>query len=418
MPTKEELRLLQALPLDVKVMKTKQRIREFVELFGTDGVVVSFSGGKDSTVLLHLVRSLYPDVKAVFSNTGLEYPEIVKFVKIFDNVDIIRPKMTFSEIVTKYGYPLFSKEISETIYYARKIRGGGGALNDNSKTELFIREKNTTQWARDGLQPQLRDRRQQEEKKYKELCRGRHDLRGEWQRQFLDGQQDGDKSIFNKEKYLPACRELPFLIGNQCCSVMKKSPMSKYQHSTHRVPIVGTLTEESTLRTQAWLRTGCNSFDGKVMSKPLSFWTEQDILQYIKENGLPIAEIYGDIVAEDMFGCQYADTLLPCGKLRCTGASRTGCMYCAYGAGNEHKKLGKSRFELLKEKQPKVYDYIMRGGQWVDNPYYDPNAPEIDPVDGWKNWNPEKIWVPSKEGLGLKFVFDEVNKLYPDYIRY
>lgn len=124
MRTKEDLKMLQALPLEIKILKTQQRIREWVQFYGEDGVCVSFSGGKDSTVLLHLVRSLYPNVRAVFSDTGLEFPEIRNFVKTFDNVDWVRPKMTFGEIVTKYGYPLFSKEISNTIWYARKIRWG------------------------------------------------------------------------------------------------------------------------------------------------------------------------------------------------------------------------------------------------------------------------------------------------------
>lgn len=138
MRTKEDLKMLQALPLEIKILKTQQRIREWVQFYGEDGVVVSFSGGKDSTVLLHLVRSLYPNVRAVFSDTGLEFPEIRNFVKTFDNVDWVRPKMTFGEIVTKYGYPLFSKEISNTIWYARKIRGVGEhnplSTGDNGET--------------------------------------------------------------------------------------------------------------------------------------------------------------------------------------------------------------------------------------------------------------------------------------------
>ena len=128
MPTRDELKILQALPLDLKIMRTQQRIREWVTHYSVDGVCVSFSGGKDSTVLLHIERQLYPDIKAVFSDTGLEYPSIREFVKTIPNVDWVKPKMNFRDIVTGYGYPLFSKEIAETIRFARKMIGSTAPL--------------------------------------------------------------------------------------------------------------------------------------------------------------------------------------------------------------------------------------------------------------------------------------------------
>ena len=118
--TIQDLKIRQALPLEVKIRMTEQRIREWVNEFGVDGVYVSFSGGKDSTVLLHIAREIYPDIKAVFVDTGLEYPEIREFVKGFDNVDIIRPKMNFRQVIEKYGYPFISKEVSECVQGARK----------------------------------------------------------------------------------------------------------------------------------------------------------------------------------------------------------------------------------------------------------------------------------------------------------
>ena len=115
MPDREHLRYLQALPLNLKVQLTKQRIREWVNHYGLDGVFVSFSGGKDSTVLLHIAREMYPEMKAVFADTGLEYPEIRAFVQKFGNVEWIKPKMNFRKVIEKYGYPFISKEVSEYV---------------------------------------------------------------------------------------------------------------------------------------------------------------------------------------------------------------------------------------------------------------------------------------------------------------
>ena len=119
--TAEDLKMMQSLPLSIKVRMTEERIRQWYQYWGGK-VCVSFSGGKDSTVLMHIARGLYPDIPAVFSNTGLEYPEIQRFVREYGDVDIVTPKMNFKEVVTTYGYPLISKEVSEAIYYARRIR--------------------------------------------------------------------------------------------------------------------------------------------------------------------------------------------------------------------------------------------------------------------------------------------------------
>lgn len=121
MPTSEELRLLQALPLDLKVARTKQRIREWVDYWGKDHVYVSFSGGKDSTVLLHIVREMYGDeIPAVFVNTGLEYPEIQRAVRSYPNVVVLTPEMNFREVLSRYGYPVISKEVSNSIEATRR----------------------------------------------------------------------------------------------------------------------------------------------------------------------------------------------------------------------------------------------------------------------------------------------------------
>lgn len=129
MPDKIYLKQMQRLPLIVKIRKTQLRIREWYEHF--EGMVyVSFSGGKDSTVLAHLVHEMYPDVPLVFSNTGLEYPEIQSFARKM-GAEFIRPKMMFHEVISKFGYPIISKEVADAIYYARKIHNGTATLQKN-----------------------------------------------------------------------------------------------------------------------------------------------------------------------------------------------------------------------------------------------------------------------------------------------
>ena len=115
------LKLRQSMPLEDKVRFTKRRVEQWIEHFGVNGVYVSFSGGKDSTVLLDLVRQVEPSITAVFIDTGLEYPEIKEFVKTFDNVTILRPKKMFNKVIEEYGYPIISKEVSECIEQARVI---------------------------------------------------------------------------------------------------------------------------------------------------------------------------------------------------------------------------------------------------------------------------------------------------------
>ena len=150
----------------------------------------------------------------------------------------------------------------------------------------------------------------------------------------------------------------PFDVSEKCCNEMKKKPLHKYSKETGRVPITAQTAEESRLRTQKWIQYGCNAFDAKnPISNPMSFWTEQDVLRYIKDKNLPICSVYGNVVsdAEEMgqmnlsdFGIENAETEE---KLHCTGCQRTGCELCAFGA----HMPGDKRFIDLKETHPKMY---------------------------------------------------------------
>lgn len=217
------------------------------------------------------------------------------------------------------------------------------------------------------------------------------------------------KSQFNKEKWIAASQELPFLIGHKCCSVMKKEPMRQYARKTKSYPFIATLAEEGRMRKQAWMRHGCNAFESSApTSTPMAFWTNHDVLLYIKKKGLPFCDVYGDIVYTDADGNTYDTAFDEAMPLTCTKCQRTGCVYCGFGA---HAK-NDDRFLQLAELSPRQYEYAMQGGQWADNPYYDATAPKMD--GEWKNWNPKKIWVPSKDGLGIRFVIEKFNELYPE----
>ena len=129
--------------LEEKITKSKQLIFEWYHQFNGN-VYVAFSGGKDSTVLLHLVRSMFQNVPAVFSNTGLEYPEIVSFVKSVDNVTIIRPKTSFKTVLETKGYPVVSKEQSLYIRQwcrAKSERQKNLRWNGTEKGNFKIAEK-------------------------------------------------------------------------------------------------------------------------------------------------------------------------------------------------------------------------------------------------------------------------------------
>ena len=172
-----------------------------------------------------------------------------------------------------------------------------------------------------------------------------------------------DKSLYSQEKY-KFFLEAPFEISNKCCGVMKKAPAHEYGRKTGRVPILATMAEESRLRTQKWLQNGCNGFDMKSpVSTPMAFWTNNDVLQYIKDNNVEICSVYGDIVP-DYCGEQLEGQMDFCDlglaednrKLKTTGCDRTGCMFCGFGChlGNDQ------RFVNMKETHPKQYEFIMK----------------------------------------------------------
>ena len=267
----------QAMPLEVKIQFTKDRISQFYRKL--NGNVYVSRSGKDSLVVAHIAQSLFPDIKQVFIDTGLEFPSIRECAKKDDAI-ILKPKIPFNTIIKKYGFPVISKENAEYIYQIR-----------NSKSQNLINKR-------------------------------------------LYGDSKGRFKLPKKWRYLI---DAPFKISHLCCNYLKKQPAISFEKKINMYPILGTMACESSMRKSAYLQTGCNSFNSKrPMSKPISFWKEKDIWEYIHINKLEYPKVY------DM------------------GYSRTGCMFCMFGVHLEPSDLfRKNRFQKLKETHPKEYNYCI-----------------------------------------------------------
>lgn len=362
--TKQDLQAFQAEPLEGKIQRTLAKVSEWYSYWNGE-VYVSFSGGKDSTVLADICarwcKIINKPLYLVFVNTGLEYPEIQKHVKFFAEwlrekygiaveLEILRPKMRFDEVIKTYGYPIISKSVSDCVR--------GAKMGQQSRINLL-----------NGLDCDGADR----------------------------------KSKFSKLKYKPLLT-VDFEVSERCCDIMKKKPGGDYQKRTGRKPILATMAVESMLREKDWVQRGCNAFSGRQpASRPMSFWTEQDVLQYIKERDIPIASVYGSVeyaIDPEQIRWGEIDPEFSVFEnkeqrmLTTTGCSRTGCIFCGFGC---HLEKEPSRFQKLKETHPRQYEYCIGGGE------YDENG----------------VWKPNKQGLGMGHVFEELNKIYGEgFIKY
>jgi len=134
--------------------------------------------------------------------------------------------------------------------------------------------------------------------------------------------------LANKWKFLI---KAPFKISDQCCTIMKKKPIKKFEKETGLKPFIGTMASDSLNRRSQYLQHGCISFKlGRAT--PLSFWFEKDIWEYIKKNKIPYSKIY------DM------------------GEHNTGCIFCMFGL---HMEKDPNRFERMKIHHPQLYKYCM-----------------------------------------------------------
>lgn len=228
--------------LDRKIEETVNRIIDwYVRHNGR--VFVSVSGGLDSTVLLDLVRRVagYPDVPGVFSNTGLEFQENKDFVRSLPNILEVRPKRSFTEVISRFGYPVVSKRVSQYIGEVQSAKG------DTATKRLRMTGIKTNG-------------------EFTELGR----IPPKWQ------------PLVNAD----------FKISDACCRILKKAPLRQAE-KLYGAPFVGTRAEESNQRMLVYRQFGCNAYELKSpRSTPMAFWSHQDVLRYIKREKLSYSALY------------------------------------------------------------------------------------------------------------------------------
>ncbi len=238
----EKLRERQGWDLDTKIVWSQEKIIEFAEAMD-EQCYISFSGGKDSTVLLYLAREVYKDMPSVFCNTGMEYPEIQDFVKTIPDVTWMAPKVTPTWVWKNEGLPIVSKKVARMVRTIRDLRPETAATR-----HLYLTG---------------------------------YTAKGEYRSQFKI-----------PDKWRPLISS-PLKISETCCDHLKKEPFHRYEKETKRHPLIGTMASDGQRRERQYMHHGCVLLESKKpKAKPLMIWTEDDIWQYLREKRVPYSTIY------------------------------------------------------------------------------------------------------------------------------
>ena len=218
-------------------------IRDTINKYGEDKFYLSFSGGKDSTALHHLLDMALPENKIprVFINTGIEFSLIVKFVKSLaerdDRFVILQPTMAIKPMLDKYGYPFKSKEHSLKI----------GQWQKGNRTKSI--------------------------------------------RRYVAGETSFDCP---KRLMFQAEEGYPLRLSNQCCYRLKKYPVERWERKTkHTCAILGMKMGEGGERSN---HNGCVVFDsrggGIIKFKPLNPVSDEWEDEFIKRNAIKLCDLY------------------------------------------------------------------------------------------------------------------------------
>lgn len=282
------------------IEQAKKRIRDVYNQ--TDGnVYLSFSGGKDSTIVLSLIKDIGLNIPAVFSDTGLELTAIKDFVKwvkdnYYSNVITIKPEKSYNEVI-KNGKPFRSKMKSIAMKYFQKNPFCKSALalyDDNHITSHRIRLANK------------------------------------------------DFHVLHKNFNIK--------IDDNCCYDMKKQPFEIYAKNTNaKGCLLGMRAFEGGMRALQYDKklingkSPCTEIkkDGFIQKSPIIDWNDEMCERYIKENNVPLSRAYTEY-----------------------GMKRTGCYLCPFDKDLEKRLEILHEYEPNKYKAALYYMqdiYIAQG---------------------------------------------------------
>ena len=340
--TNEDLIKMQSRPFNTKLQVTTAKFLEFCQKTEYN-VSLSFSGGADSSVLLDMFAKFWSlhreqhgnkPLLVIYANTSNEFASMPKHIKFFCeyienkydikiDLHIVRSKITFFDVVKTEGYPVASKKVARMIRDVKEFLDERGLkyeddiepyLDQGIETANYLRSINCPATIVLRLSGYTRD----------------NNISKTW-------------SIPKKWRFLI---NAPFPISEHCCDILKKQPIKLVQKEVKANPIYGTLAEDSQMRRDAYLKTGCNAFkDGHGKSTPMGFWTRQDILRYLHDFNIPIAPPYGEIVQ------------LENGKFEFTKEHNTGCKLCLFGC---HLEKEPNRIQRLADIEPNTYKFVMK----------------------------------------------------------
>jgi len=348
------------------------RAREFASECDKRGLNYHVSvGGLDSIVLFLFLHSIgiYADgisVSYLEDRSIQRVHTALGLVKLQSAVRERRPDGTVirwakPQIIQEFGFPVLSKEI------AAKIE----LLQNPSEKNKTVRHAIIT--GETG-----------------EYGGNRSDSRMKLAQQWLElfgGYENENEGVHYK---VP-----PFKVSSKCCYYLKEKPCDDWAKEHNSVPYLGIMASEGGRRAKSLRINGCNYFGASVIrSAPFAIFSRQDILtlalemnEWYQQHWNEFSDIHLDTIVPAIYGEIVRD---PDGTLRTTKAQRTGCSMCGFGV---HMEVRPHRFDQLRERNPKEWDY------WMNKVCTDENGEHygwgrvLDYIGvGWENkWDTDMV---------------------------